>query len=147
MTISMRYPTPDEWNKLERCRKQFFEVERLGLLKEQAEALLPARLNDGMPRGSSMPYGIDDKMIRMERTRREYDEAVKLLGVYREDVRKTIDALHPSTPQRDFLLSYYADGYTMKECYIGLHISERTARRYKFWVERGFERYEHGREA
>ena len=80
MTCTMRRPTPDERDKITRCRKQIFEAERLGLLMEQAEILLPARLNDGMPRGSSMPYGIDDKMIRAERTRREYDEAVKLLG-------------------------------------------------------------------
>ena len=81
MTYTMRRPTPDERDKITRCRRQFFEVERLGLLKEQVETLLPARLNDGMPRGSPMPYGIDDKMIRAERTRREYDEAVKLLEV------------------------------------------------------------------
>lgn len=54
-----------------------------------------------------MPYGIDDKMIRAERTQREYDEAVKLLEVYREEARKAIDALHPSPPQRGFLLSFY----------------------------------------
>ena len=69
MTYTMRRPTPDERDKITRCRRQFFEVEQLGLLKEQAETLLPARLNDGMPRGSPMPYGIDDKMIRAERTR------------------------------------------------------------------------------
>lgn len=100
MTYTMRRPTPDEQERIVRCRRQFFEVERLGLLKEQVETLLPARLNDGMPRGSPMPYGIDDKMIRAERTRREYDEAVKLLEVYREEARKAIDALHPSPPQR-----------------------------------------------
>lgn len=87
MTYTMRRPTPDERDKITRCRRQFFEVERLGLLKEQAETLLPTRLNDGMPRGSPMPYGIDDKMIRAERTRREYDEAVKLLEVYRDEAQ------------------------------------------------------------
>lgn len=138
MTCTMRRPTPDERDKITRCRKQIFEVERLGLLMEQAETLLPARLNDGMPRGSSMPYGIDDKMIRAERTRREYDEAVKLLEIYREEARKAIDALHPSPPQRGFLLSFYVDGYTMKECYISLRISERAAMRYKAWIERSF---------
>lgn len=50
MTCTMRRPTPDERDKITRCRKQIFEVERLGLLMEQAETLLPARLNDGMPR-------------------------------------------------------------------------------------------------
>lgn len=138
MTYTMRRPTPDERDKITRCRRQFFEVERLGLLKEQVETLLPARLNDGMPRGSPMPYGIDDKMIRAERTRREYDEAVKLLEVYREEARKAIDALHPSPPQRGFLLSFYVDGYTMKECYIGLHIDRRSAYRYTSFIERSF---------
>lgn len=138
MTYTMRRPTPDERDKITRCRRQFFEVERLGLLKEQVETLLPARLNDGMPRGSPMPYGIDDKMIRAERTRREYDEAVKLLEVYREEARKAIDALHPSPLQRGFLLSFYVDGYTVKECYIGLHIDRRSAYRYTAFIERGF---------
>jgi|GEM_PF-1652321 len=138
MTYTMRRPTPDERDKITRCRRQFFEVERLGLLKEQVETLLPARLNDGMPRGSPTPYGIDDKMIRAERTRREYDEAVKLLEVYREEARKAIDALHPSPPQRGFLLSFYVDGYTMKECYIGLHIDRRSAYRYTAFIERSF---------
>ena len=55
MTYTMRRPTPDERDKITRCRRQFFEVERLGLLKEQAETLLPTRLNDGMPRGSPTP--------------------------------------------------------------------------------------------
>ena len=43
MTCTMRRPTPDERDKITRCRKQIFEVERLGLLMEQAETLLPAR--------------------------------------------------------------------------------------------------------
>ena len=59
MTYTMRRPTPDERDKITRCRRQFFEVERLGLLKEQVETLLPARLNDGMPRGS--PHALRDR--------------------------------------------------------------------------------------
>lgn len=135
MTLSMRRPTPAERERITRCRKQFFEVERLGLMLEQAQTSLPARLNDGMPRGRNLPYGVDDRLIRAERTRREYEAAVKLLEEWRGEARAAIDALHPSTPQRGFLLSFYVDGYTMKECFIGLHISERAVWRYRAAIE------------
>lgn len=135
MTLSMRRPTPAERERITRCRKQFFEVERLGLLMEAAQTFLPARLNDGMPRGKNLPYSVDDRLIRAERTRREYEAAVKLLEEWREEARAAIDALHPSTPQRGFLLSFYVDGYTMKECFIGLHISERAVWRYRAAIE------------
>lgn len=75
MTLSMRRPTPAERERITRCRKQFFEVERLGLMLEQAQTSLSARLNDGMPRGKNLPYGVDDRLIRAERTRREYEAA------------------------------------------------------------------------
>ena len=110
-------------------------MERLGLLAETAREFLPARRNEGMPRGNNLPYGVDDKVIRMERTRREYEAALRLLEEYREVARRTIDELHPSPQQRGFLLSFYVDGYTMKECYINLRIAERTVWRYRAMVE------------
>lgn len=138
MTYTMRRPTPDERERIVRCRKQALEVERLGLLMEQAQTLLSARLSNGLPRGNHLPYGLDDRLLRAERTRREYDTATKLMEEYREDARAAIDALHPSPPQQGFLLSFYVDGYTMKECYISLRISERSAKRYKEFIERSF---------
>lgn len=135
----MTKPTNDQRERILRCRKQAQEVERLGLLMEAAQTFLPARLNDGMPRGNNLPYGVDDKLIRAERTRREHQAAVELLEVWRQDARQAIEELNPTQNQRAFLLSYFVDGYSFKEAQISQRVSQRAALYYMTSIKKGVE--------